>query len=168
GQAIQQARMAVCADFGVAKFAVVGIADLAAQLLRHGLHAVADAQHRHAQLEHRGWHWQRAFGVRGCVAAGPDDALQALRRLCPHERIVYVTGVDFGIDAGLAHAAGDQLGDLRTVVKNENALVVHEDSAGLEIKAHRPEPLGSAGARWIALYLVAVRISRRGSWALPW
>jgi hypothetical protein len=30
----------------------------------------------------------------------------------------------FGIDAGFADAAGDQLGDLRTVVENEDALVL--------------------------------------------
>ena len=55
--------------------------------------------------------------------------LRALRDLVAHEGVVDVAGVDFGVDAGFADAAGDQLGDLRTVVKNEDALV-HGDSAG--------------------------------------
>ncbi|MNK45244.1 hypothetical protein D3C87_639980 [compost metagenome] len=126
-QAFQQLGVAVGADFGVAEFAMVREADHAAQLLRHGLHAVADAQDGHAQLEHRMWHAHRAFFVGGCVAAGQDDALQALRHLFAHEGVVDVARVDFGIDAGFADAAGDQLGDLRTVVEDKNALV-HGDS----------------------------------------
>ncbi|MNS62223.1 hypothetical protein D3C72_952770 [compost metagenome] len=122
-QAFQQLGVAMGADFGIAEFAVVGKADHAAQLLRHGLHAVADAQHRHAQFEHGVRHAHRAFFVGRGVAAGQDDALQALRHLLAHEGVVDVAGVHFGIDAGFADAAGDQLGDLRTVVKNEDALV---------------------------------------------
>ena len=38
---------------GVAELALGGRRHAAAELLRHGLHAVADAEHRHAELEHR-------------------------------------------------------------------------------------------------------------------
>ncbi|KAG1254037.1 hypothetical protein G6F65_017200 [Rhizopus arrhizus] len=96
-------------------------------LLRHGLHAVADAQARHAQLEHGVRHAHGAFFVGRSVAARQDDALQPLRHLFAHEGVVDVAGGAVRIDAGFAHAAGDQLGDLRTVVKNEDALV-HGDS----------------------------------------
>jgi len=130
-QAFQQLGVAVGADFGVAEFAVVGEADHAAQLLRHGLHAITDAQHGHAQLEHGVRHAHGAFFVGRCVAARQDDALQALRHLVADEGIVDVARVHFGVDAGFAHAAGDQLGDLRTVVENEDALV-HGDSTGKE------------------------------------
>ena len=49
--------------------------DLAAQLLRHGLHAVADAEHRHAELEHRLRRARRLLVGDGLGAAGEDDAL---------------------------------------------------------------------------------------------
>ncbi len=48
----EQRGMAAGAHFGIAEFAHLAVFHLAAQLRRHGLHAVADAQHRHAQLEH--------------------------------------------------------------------------------------------------------------------
>lgn len=102
-------------------------ADHAAQLLRHGLHAVADAQHGHALLEHGVRHAHGALFVGRGVAAGQDDALQALRHLVAHEGVVDVAGVHFRIDADFADAAGNQLGDLRTIVKNEDALV-HEET----------------------------------------
>ncbi|MDT4821147.1 hypothetical protein FQZ97_543100 [compost metagenome] len=131
GQAVEQLGVAMRADFGVAEFAVVGEADHAAQLLRHGLHAIADAQHGHAQLEHGVGHAHGAFFVGRGVAARQDDALQALRHLFAHEGVVDVARMHFGIHAGFADAAGDQLGDLRTVVENEDALV-HGDSTGNE------------------------------------
>ena len=90
GQAVEQLGVAVRADFGVAEFTVVGEADDTAQLLRHGLHAVADAQHRHAQLEHGMRHAHGAFFVGRGVAAGQDDALQALSQLLAHEGVVDV------------------------------------------------------------------------------
>jgi hypothetical protein len=58
--------------FGITEFTQVGGADLAAQLLGHGLHAVADAQHRQPELEHD-------FGARGEPASvtdsGPPDRM---------------------------------------------------------------------------------------------
>src|SRR3546814_3915708 len=77
-QAVQQAGMAVRAHFGVAELAMIRPFDLAAQLGRHGLHAVAYAQHRNAGLEDLGRHFQRLFGIGRCVAARKYDAFQAL------------------------------------------------------------------------------------------
>ena len=51
--AVEQPRVAARAHLGVAELALRARLDLAAQLLRHRLHAVADAEHRHAELEHR-------------------------------------------------------------------------------------------------------------------
>ena len=48
-------------NIGAAEFAVMAAFDLAAQLGAHGHLAIADAQHRHAHLEHR---LRRARGVR--------------------------------------------------------------------------------------------------------
>jgi len=109
--------MAARAQLGVTEFAHRAILDLAAQLLRHGLHAVADAQHRHAQFEHGRRHPGRiAFGHRA-RAAGQDDAGGAV---ATHEVVADVIRKDLGEHAAVAHAAGDQLGDLGSEIQNEN------------------------------------------------
>jgi hypothetical protein len=51
--AFEQRGVAAGADLGVTELAGVTRLDLAAELLGHGLHAVADAQHRQAQLDTR-------------------------------------------------------------------------------------------------------------------
>ncbi len=48
----QQFGMPSCTHFGITEFTHQAVLHLAAELRRHGLHAVADAQHRHADLEH--------------------------------------------------------------------------------------------------------------------
>jgi hypothetical protein len=72
--AVQQFGMAAGAHFGVAEFAHFAVFDLAAQLGRHGLHAVADAEHRDAQFEHGLRGARRVAFQRRVVAAGQDDA----------------------------------------------------------------------------------------------
>ena len=52
-QPVEQRAVVGDVDEGAAEFAVVARLDRAAQLGAHGLLAIADAQHRHAQLEHR-------------------------------------------------------------------------------------------------------------------
>ena len=59
---VQQTRVHMQPDLGVAKFADIGAGDLAAKLLRHGLHAIADAQHRHPEFEHAGGGAGRGMG----------------------------------------------------------------------------------------------------------
>jgi len=51
GNVFEQWGVAMGADFGVAKLARVAALDLATELLGHGLHAVANAQHGHTQGE---------------------------------------------------------------------------------------------------------------------
>jgi hypothetical protein len=51
--AVEQRGVAAGADLGVAELALCPASTLPPSCCRHGLHAVADAQHRHAQLEHR-------------------------------------------------------------------------------------------------------------------
>src|SRR4029077_6392107 len=46
--AVQELRMPARAYFGVTELAHLARFDPPAELLRHGLHAVADAEHRHA------------------------------------------------------------------------------------------------------------------------
>ncbi len=52
-EVIEQARGAGHGHFRVTELALGGRRDPAAELLRHGLHAVADAEYRHAELVHR-------------------------------------------------------------------------------------------------------------------
>ena len=90
-------------DEGAAELAMLGSRDLAAQLLAHGLHAVADAQYRHAGLEHPRGARGEAPSVR---LAGPPDRM--MPRGCQARDAVRI-GVerpDFAIDPGLRAAAG--------------------------------------------------------------
>ena len=50
--ALEQFGMAMRTHFGITKFTGMACFYLAAQLLRHGLHAVANAENRNAQLKH--------------------------------------------------------------------------------------------------------------------
>jgi hypothetical protein len=111
--------------------------DLAAELVRHRLLAVTNTEHRHAGLidrrrcsrrvlvEHRGW------------PAGKDDPFrpQAVQRL-----LGLLEGHDLAVHAFLAHPAGDQFGDLRAEVDNEDR-VVHSDMCGCHRAGSRPLPL---------------------------
>lgn len=94
---------------------------MATQLHRHGLHAVAHAQHRHAGVEHvvRG---ARAAGFGGAFrAAGEDNAawVEFADLLFAN-----VPGPQFAVNADFAHAAGDQLGVLRTEVQYQDAMLM--------------------------------------------
>ena len=78
--ALQQRRMAARADLGVAEFAHVPALDRAAELRRHRVHAVADAQHRNAQRPRCRRSARRvAFGD-ALGTAREDDALGRERR----------------------------------------------------------------------------------------
>ena len=125
-QALQKRGVAVGAHFGVAEFALVPAFHLAAQLLGHGLHAVANAQHGHAQREHR---LRRAVGavfIGAGVAAGEDDALELpVSRVLAHPFVADVAGVDFAIHVRLAHAAGNELGDLGAEIEDEDFVMGH-------------------------------------------
>jgi hypothetical protein len=147
----EQPGMAACAHLRVAEFAMVRILDLAAQLLGHRLHAVADAQHRHAGIEDdRGrLHRRRLVGRR--VAARQDDAARAE---APDEFRRHVAGMDLAVDACLADPARDQLRDLRAEIENQDLLVLHRGRPG------RESLLKCRGRR-------AGRVNRCGSWALP-
>ncbi len=94
--------------------------DLAAQLQRQRLLAVADGEDRHVRVEHRLRRARAALlGHRGRTAR-EDHALglHAARR--PRRR--GLERVDFAIDAGLAQAARDQLGHLRAEIDDEDGV----------------------------------------------
>ena len=134
----EQPRMPARADLRVSELAVIGGLDLASELRRHRLHAVADTEHRHSELEYR---------VRGAVAgrlvdrfgaAGEDDALRG-EGAEPFR--VDVERVDLGVHARLAHPPGDELGVLRAEVEDDDPVGVDVGRGG---HGRRPAPGGVA------------------------
>ena len=119
--AVEQPRVATGPHLGVAELTVVAPLHLAAELYRHGLHAIADAQHGHAQIPHRLRRAKLVVFVGAGVAAGQDHALGRKRA---DELVRHVVRVDLAVDVRFAHAAGDQLRDLGAEVEDKN-LVVH-------------------------------------------
>jgi len=117
----QQARVAAGPHLRVAIFVVVGILHPAAQLRRHGLHTVADTQHRYAQFEHQGGSDRRAAAGDTFRTAGEDHAVRVKH---PHVVVAHIPGMDFAVDADLSHPAGDQLGVLRTEVQDQDSVGV--------------------------------------------
>ena len=106
--------------------------------MRHGLHAVADAQHRNAQLENRLRGLVRAFFVDTGMTAGQDDALEvAVAGVLANPVVAHIAGMDFTENVGFADATGNQLRDLRAEIKNEDFLVLHEDVEAFFVKKER-------------------------------
>src|SRR3546814_8889566 len=103
--------------------AVVAGLDVAAELHADGLLAVADAEDRQPQPEHLFRRARREFFRGRCRTAGEDDALQRAVVIDHVQAFIrLLERHDLAVDAGLAHAAGDQLGDLRSEIDNKNAL----------------------------------------------
>src|SRR4029079_9760512 len=99
-QAVKQRALVDDLDEGAAELATVGGRDAAAQLVRHRLLAVADAEHRKAAVEKllRGARAVRPMDR--ARPAGQDDALG----LEPVERLVgAVERGDLAVDAGFAN-----------------------------------------------------------------
>src|SRR5690606_12139702 len=70
---VEQLRLADQVDARIAELTHFRALHLAAQLLGHGLHAIADAEQRHAQIEHRLRRARAAFLVHRLGTAGKDD-----------------------------------------------------------------------------------------------
>lgn len=85
-----------------------------------------------------------ALGVGFAHAGRPAGKNQGRRMHFRHLRGGGHTGMDFGIHPGLAHAAGNELGDLGAVVDDNDFAVRHVPSSPVRAS------------------------SRCGSWALPW
>ena len=71
---IKEFRVAARPNLGVAKLTMVRVGDLPPKMHRHGLHAVANAQHRNT-LRKCGWRdFQGIFIVRRQMAARQNNA----------------------------------------------------------------------------------------------
>jgi hypothetical protein len=102
----------------------VSALDLAAELRRHRLLAIADAEDRHAGLPDFVRHARRVLGNDRFRPAGQDDRL---RREHGDGLGGVLEGVDFAISAHLAHAAGNQLRHLRAEIDDEDLVVCASD-----------------------------------------
>ncbi len=113
-------------DRGRAELAVRGRSDGAAEAVRHQLHAVANAKHRHAEVEHCRIAYRGAGIGHALRTARQDDAgrLPVANRLDRRGR-----RPDFRIDRQLAQATCDELRVLRSEVENDDGLMAHEGPA---------------------------------------
>src|SRR6185295_4736813 len=117
--------VAARAHLGVAELAHAPRLDPAAELLRHGLHAVADAEYRRAGFEGGARRPAGRLLVGRQVAAGENDSAGAE---AAHEVVGDVVGMDLAVDPGFAHPAGDQLGVLGAEVEDEDLFVQRDYS----------------------------------------
>src|SRR5258708_37827598 len=109
------------AELGVAELAHPRVFHPAAELRRHRLHAIADAQHRNAQLEDPIGRFRRGVFVCGGRAAREDDPA---RSEVADERLADLEGMQLAIHLRLPDPARDQLRVLRAEVEDED-LVAH-------------------------------------------
>ena len=114
--------MALCPHFGIAELAHLAAFYFPAELLGHGLHAVADAEYRHAKLKYR---LRRARGAAFPYRCGPARQYDARRREFTDEGVGHVVRMQLAIDTGFAHAARNQLRILRAEIEYEDFLVRH-------------------------------------------
>jgi hypothetical protein len=96
----------VTVDEGAAELPVRADLDPAAELRAQGLLAVADAEHRHAELQH-GRQRLRRVRLDGRRRAARKD--HGLGRKRPDRSVVHRARQDLAVEAGLAYAARDQL-----------------------------------------------------------
>ena len=115
--AIEQRGMAAGPHLGIAEFAHFAQLHLAAQLFGHGLHAVADAQHRHAGFKYCRRNARRIALDHRIRPARKDDAGGAV---IAHEVIINVIRINFRKYAAIAHAARNQLSNLGAEIKDQN------------------------------------------------
>ncbi len=133
---------------GGAVFAFLAGGDTAAEIVGEELHAVADAEDGQAALEEVGGQGGRALIVDAVGAAAEDEALGVVA----HDELGgRAPGVELTVDAGLAHAAGDELRVLGSVVEDDDGgLGVGHGSRVLGGRAaERPSRLSSGG--WVVL-----------------
>ena len=105
----------------IAELAMRAGGDAPTELLRHRLHAIADAEDGHAQRVHDRRRLGRLLIGDGLRTARENDAPSAERA---HFGIADVPGMDLAIHAVLADAPRDQLRVLRTEVEDEDAMRV--------------------------------------------
>ncbi len=119
---LEQPRVAARTHARVAELAPLGAFDAAAELRGHGMHAVADTEHRNAEGEHGlgSAHVARLENRLGTT--GENDAA---RRECGDCPGIHVESADLAVDPRLAHPARDQLGVLGAEIQDQDAIGVN-------------------------------------------
>ena len=113
--------MTARADLGVAELVHAAELHLAAELRRHYLHAVADAEYRHAKgIDRR----RRRRRTRLEYRSRPARENHTARPEGAQRRLVHVPGMDFAVNTKLAHTAADELRVLRTEIEYQDAIGV--------------------------------------------
>ncbi|MCY1521143.1 hypothetical protein D9M68_559430 [compost metagenome] len=148
GDVLQQRGVAMGAHGREAELALVAAFDLAAELLGHGLHAVADAEHRNAEVEHGLRALVGGFFVHAGVAAREDHALEvAAGGVFAHPLVGDVAGMHFAEHMRFTYAACDELGDLRAEVEDEDLVVLHGERTQSVEMSNSLTP--ACGAAWM-------------------
>ena len=106
--------------FGMAVFAAPSRSDFAAEAMGNVLQAVADSEDGGAEREHAGVGGRRVGVIDGAGAAGEDDSEGMV---CLDFGEGHSARQDHAEDLGLADAAGDELGVLRSEVEDDDGLV---------------------------------------------
>jgi hypothetical protein len=120
---VEERRVAIELHDRVAVLALARGADAAAERRGHELHAVTDAERRHARIEDPRVALRRPLVRHAARAARQDDADGPAR----HERVDgRVERQDLRVDRQLAQAPRDELGVLRPEIQDEDGLVRHE------------------------------------------
>ena len=110
----------------ITKFALVAGRYFAAQMMRHKLHAVADAQYRYAQIKNTGI--GLIIGVVHRIGAAGKNNSFGVEGFDFGQW--HIEGMQFAIHMRFAHAAGNQLGDLRAEVEDEDFVLGHDGLEG--------------------------------------
>ena len=125
GKTLEEFAVRVKKRLGLAVFARGGVVcgdDLAAEVVRDELAAVADAEHGHARIKERGIDVRRVLEVDTVRAAGEDEADGLhCKKICEGRRV----GLHLTVNAAFTHAAGDQLVVLTAEVQDNDGLMVH-------------------------------------------
>ena len=118
-QPVEQQAIVGNIDKGAAEFLVLGKRNAAAQLVAHRLHAIADAEHRHAELEDEIGRARRGHMRDRSRATRQDDRA---RVEVPHLAVIDRIGMDLAINAAFAHPARDQLRHLAAEIEDQDAV----------------------------------------------
>jgi len=125
GKPLEEFAVRVKKRLGLAVFARGGVVcgdDLAAEVVRDELAAIADAEHGHARIKKRGIDVRRVLKIDTVRAAGEDEA-DGLH--CEKVRKRRRVGLDLAVNAAFAHAARDELVVLAAKVQYDDGLMVH-------------------------------------------
>ncbi len=113
--------MTARADFSITKFMNGARLDSTAELRSHGLHAVANTEHRYAKLKYRRRRCGRTGNGHRLGTAREDDAFRAE---FANSVVTGIPRMDLAIHTELAYAPRDELRVLRTEIENEDSVGV--------------------------------------------